>query len=237
MFRAIRQMEREAIPGVDGIVYVSRSARDHLLDWLPEAATVRSEVVPNFVAPVPEPPDREPIGDLVTVGSLDPRKNHRFLLEVLAAAKQKGRAPTLDVFGEGECRKELMEMSISLGLDGQVRFRGFRRDVRDVLPRYRAYVHPARYEILPLALVEALAAGLPIVAGAVGGIPEIYDDGVEGRFWSLDDPVSAATTLLGLLDYERARTKASAAALERYRSNFRADVVVPRLLSFLFATV
>ncbi len=100
---------------------------------------------------------------------------------------------------------------------------------------YRAYVHPARFEILPLALIEALAAGLPVVAGNVGGIPEIYDDGVEGRFWSLDDPVSAAATLLELLDCEPARSHTSAAALERYRRNFRADVVVPRLLSFLFA--
>jgi len=57
VFRAIRQMEREAIPRVDGIVYVSRSARDHLVDWLPEAAAVRSEVIPNFVAPFAEPRD------------------------------------------------------------------------------------------------------------------------------------------------------------------------------------
>ena len=235
VFRAIRQMEREVIPAVDGIVYVSRSARDHLLDWLPEAAEVRSEVVPNFVAPMAAGPDDGPLGDLVTVGSLDPRKNHRFLLEVLAAARKKSRSPTLDIFGDGECRKELVELSTSLGLADQVRFHGFRRDVRSLLPRYRAYVHPARFEILPLALIEALAAGLPVVAGNVGGIPEIYDDGVEGRFWSLDDPVSAAATLLELLDCEPARSHASAAALERYRRNFRADVVVPRLLSFLFA--
>ena len=86
-----------------------------------------------------------------------------------------------------------------------------------------------------MALVEALAAGLPIVAGAVGGIPELYDEGVEGRFWSLDDPVSAAATLLELLDGEPGRNRAAAAALERYQDNFRADVVVPKLLSFLFA--
>jgi glycosyltransferase involved in cell wall biosynthesis len=237
VFRAIRRMEREVIPALDGIIYVSRSARDHLLGWLPEAAAVRSEVVPNFVAPVATPPDQGPLGDLVTVGSLDPRKNHRFLLEVLAAARRKGRSPTLDIFGDGECRKELVELSRALGVADQVRFQGFRGDVRELLPRYRAYVHPARFEILPLALIEALAAGLPVVAGHVGGIPEIYDDGVEGRFWSLDDPVSAAATLLELLDSEPARAKASAAALERYRSNFRADVVVPRLLSFLFAKV
>ncbi len=235
VFRAIRRMEREVVPSVDAIVYVSRSAQEHLLAWLPEAARVRSGVFPNFVAPVPARPDQRLQGDLVTVGSLDPRKNHRFLLEVIAAAREKGRVLTLDIFGDGECRKQLVALSGSLGLNDQVRFRGFHHDVRDVLPLYRVYVHAARFEIFPLALVEALAAGLPIVAGAVGGIPELYDEGVEGRFWSLDDPVSAAATLLELLDGEPGRHRAAAAALERYRDNFRADVVVPKLLSFLFA--
>ena len=77
------------------------------------------------------------------------------------------RSLTLDVFGDGPCRKDLLRQA-HLGLETQVRFRGFRPDVRDFLPGYRAYVHASYSESLPLAIIEAMAAGLPIVAGDTG---------------------------------------------------------------------
>ena len=98
-------------------------------------------------------------------------KNHRFLLQVLAEAKRAGRHLTLDVFGEGPCRKDLLRQTSSLGLEGQVRFRGFRPDVRDFLPRYRAYVHASYSESSSLAIMEAMAAGLPIMAATSGPSP------------------------------------------------------------------
>jgi glycosyltransferase involved in cell wall biosynthesis len=236
VFRAIRQVEREVIPQVDGLVYVSRWARDALLGWLPEAAAVPSAVIGNFVAPLPVEPDQEPRGDLVTTGNLDLVKNHRFLLAVLAEAKRAGRSLTLDVFGEGPCRKDLLRLTHSLGLEEQVRFRGFRPDVRDFLPGYRAYVHASYSESSSLAIMEAMAAGLPIVAGRTGPISELCDDGVEARFWPLDDPAQAAAMLIDLLDSESARMKAARAARERFRHDFDADVVAPELLSFLRGT-
>jgi glycosyltransferase involved in cell wall biosynthesis len=151
----------------------------------------------------------------------------------LAEANRAGRSLTLDVFGDGPCRKDLLLQTRSLGLDEQVRFHGFRADVRDFLPGYRAYVHASYSESLPLAIIEAMAAGLPIVAGDTGGISELCDDGVEARFWPLDDPTQAAATLIDLLDCEPARLKAACAASERFRREFDADAVVPRLLSFL----
>ena len=191
VFRAIRQLERQVIPRVDGLVYVSRWARDALLSWLPEAAEVPSAVIGNFVAPIASEPLHEPIGDLVTTGNLDIVKNHRFLLTVLAEASRAGRALTLDVFGEGPCRKDLVQQAHSLGLEEQVRFRGFRPDVRDFLPGYRAYVHASYSESSSLAIIEAMAAGLPIVAGDIGPISELCDGGTEARFWPLDNPAQA----------------------------------------------
>ena len=233
VFRAIRQVEREVIPLADGIVYVSQWAQDALASWLPEAAAVPSAVIGNFVAPLPAKTCQEPLRDLVTVGNLDLVKNHRFLLEVLAQAKRAGRALSLDVFGDGPCRRDLLQQAGTLGLDDQVRFLGFRPDVRDFLPCYRAYVHASYSESLPLAIIEAMAAGLPIVAGNTGGICEICDDGVEARFWCLDNPAQAAATLTELLDCEPARLKAASAAGERFRRDFDADIVGPRLWSFL----
>jgi glycosyltransferase involved in cell wall biosynthesis len=235
VFRAIRQVERETIPQVDGLVYVSRWAQNGLLSWLPEAAAVPSSVIDNFVAPLPHLSNQELIGDLVTVGNLLLAKNHRFLLDVLAAAKQAGRSITLDVFGEGPLRKDLQARARSLGLEGQVRFRGFRQDVRDFLPRYRAYVHASYSESSSLAIIEAMAADLPIVAGNIGPIAELCDDGVEARFWSLDDASQAAATLLELLDCEPARLRAATAAGARFRRDFDANLVAPRLSSFLMA--
>jgi glycosyltransferase involved in cell wall biosynthesis len=236
VFRAIRRTERDVIPQVDGIVYVSEWARSALLGWLPEAAAVPSAVIGNFVAPLELASGQsgeEVLGDLVTTGNLDLVKNHRYLLAVVAEAKRAGRPLTLDVFGDGPCRRDLVQLTRSLGLDDLVRFRGFRRDVRDFLPRYRAYVHASYSESSSLAIMEAMAAGLPIVAGNIGAIAELCDDGVEGRFWSLDDPPKAAATLLDLLDSEPALAAAAAAASERFRTSFDADVVGPRLVTFL----
>jgi glycosyltransferase involved in cell wall biosynthesis len=126
-----------------------------------------------------------------------------------------------------------LRLTRSLGLDGQVRFRGFRPDVRNLLPGYRAYVHTSYSESSSFAIVEAMAAGLPIVAGNIGPISELCEDGVEGRFWSLEDPAQAATTLLELLDCEPARMKAADAARYRFHRDFDAENVAPKLVAFL----
>ncbi len=236
LFRAIRQYERQTIPRVDGLVYVSQSARNGILSWLPEVSAVPSAVISNFVTPLRPESAQEPLGDLVTTGSLLHWKNHRFLLEVLAQAKRTGRSLTLDVFGEGPLRKDLLRQARSLGLQEQVRFRGFRPDVREFLPRYRAYVHASYVDSQSLAIIEAMAAGLPIVAADVGGIPELCDDGVEARFWPLDDPAQATAMLIDLLDCEAARRKAGRAASERFHREFDANVVAPQLRSFLLGT-
>jgi len=233
VFRAIRQLEREVIPQVDGLVYVSKWARDALVDWLPEAAAVPSAVIGNFVAPLPAEGPPQARGDLVTVGNLEVAKNHRFLLTVLAEAKRAGRSLTLDVFGQGPCLGDLQGQARSLGLEGQVRFRGFRPDVRELLPGYRAYVHASYTESSSLAIMEAMAAGLPVVAGGIGPIPELCDDGVEARFWPLDDPARAAALLMDLLNSEPERLKAARAARERFHRDYDADVVGPKLRSFL----
>jgi glycosyltransferase involved in cell wall biosynthesis len=233
VFQAIRQFERETIPLVDGIVYVSNAVRSALLAWLPEAVSAPSAVINNFVASSSSSPCQEPCGDLVSIGALRPLKNHRFLLEILSEVKRTGRSITLDVFGDGPSRKELEQLTRSLGLENQVRWRGFRQDVRKLMSGYKIYVHTSYSEAHPLAIVEAMAAGLPIIAGDVGGISEMGDNGLEIRFWPLDDPAKAAAVLLELLDCEPLRLKAASAAASRFKRDFDADVVGARLLAFL----
>jgi len=236
LFRAVRGYEKDVISQVDRIVYVSRWGRDALLDWFPQAAAVPSAVIGNFVAALPVVPrSSQPAADLVTVGNLEGIKNHAYLFRVLAEAKRAGRVYTLDVFGEGPRRRHLERLISDLGLERQVRMHGFRSDVRTLLPGYRAYLHASASESLPLAVIEAMAAGLPVLAGATGGIPELFDDGVEGRFWSLNHPLEAASMLTALLDDEDGRLRMGRAALDRFRREFDAQVVAPRLLSFMGA--
>jgi glycosyltransferase involved in cell wall biosynthesis len=233
VFRGIRQLEREVIPRVDGAVFVSTWAREALLSWFPEAEAVPFAVISNFVTPSGGEPNIQPQGDLVTIGSLEPVKNHRYLLQVLAEAKRVGHNLTLDVFGDGPLRNGLVTQARSLGIEEQVRFRGFRPDVRDFLPGYRVYVHASYSESSSFAIMEAMAAGLPIVSGRIGPLGELFDDGVEGRFWTLEDPVEAASTLVELVDSEPTRLEAAAAAETRFHRDYNAEVIGPQLVSFL----
>jgi glycosyltransferase involved in cell wall biosynthesis len=233
VFRAIRRLEREVITQLDGLVYVSEWARDALLKWLPEAAAVPSAVIGNAVAEVTAEQRPVPYADLVTVGRLDAPKNHRFLLEVLAEAKSAGRPVTLDIFGDGPLRNDLKRRISELGLAEQVRLRGFRPDVRTFLPSYRVYVHASYLETSSFAIIEAMAAGLPIVAGDIGPISELCNDGVEARFWPLDNSSRAATILTELLDSESALVEAGQASLKRFQSDFDVEVVGARIRSFL----
>lgn len=237
VYRSVQRIEAEAIRQLDGIVYVSKWARDSLLAWLPEAAAIPSAVFGNAVAPVTAQERQKPLADIVTVGRLDGQKNHKFILQVLAEANRAGQRVTLDIYGEGPLRDELSRQIRSFGLEGQVRLQGYRRDVRQVLPAYRVYVHPSCYEVAPLAIIEALGAGLPVVAARVGGIPEMIEEGVEGRFWPVDDPASAAAVLLELLNSEPALERAAVAARDKFERDFNINAVGARLRSFLFEGV
>jgi len=81
--------------------------------------------------------------------------------------------------------------------------------------------------------MEAMAASLPIVAADIGPISELCDQGMEARFWPLDDPARAAAILIDLVDNEPTRLKAARAARERFGRDYDAAVVGPELRSFL----
>jgi glycosyltransferase involved in cell wall biosynthesis len=235
-YRWIRSTERQVVPRVDGLVFVSTWARAALSDWMPEVDEVPASVINNFVqvAPIDDAPATT--GDLVSVGNLEAVKNHRFLLRLLAAAKRAGRVYSLDVFGEGIERQRLLTLADQLGVREQVRLHGFRRDIRARLPRYRAYVHASYSESSSLAIMEAMAAGLPVLSGSAGALVELFSDPGEGRFLPLDDAEEAARILIALMEDPGELARAGRAAKERFRSHYDADVVAPELLRFLRPT-
>jgi len=236
LFAAIQRLERQVVDRVDGLIYVSDFSRCLMEDRIPRSRDVPAIVVPN---PVPAAPDVVSNGagrlaaDLITVGSLEPRKNHVFLLRVLHEARRQGHRYTLSIVGDGPERANLERTTRSLGVADQVTFWGYRADARVLMRRHRAYCHSARMESFGIVIAEAMAEGLPVLAPAVGGIPEVFRAGIDGQRWPLDDAAAAARVLIDMLDDEARRRTMAAQARARARSEFDAKAVVRRVATFL----
>lgn len=164
---------------------------------------------------------------LVAVGNLYPVKGHRVLLRALGMLVDHATLPPwrLAVCGRGEEEAALRALAAELGITDRVHLLGLRGDVTDVLAAGDCYVMPSRSEGLPLALVEAMAAGLPIVASRVGGIPEVVSDGVEAVLVPPDDPAALASALAALLRDAPRRAELGAAAEGRARREFDVRVM------------
>lgn len=110
---------------------------------------------------------------LGVVAQLIPRKGHRFLLKVLPELLLKYPNLHVLIFGQGPLRSELSEEVARPEYCGRVQMVGFRDDLRRVMPNLYAVVHPAEREGLGVALLQASACGVPVIAAEAGGIPEI----------------------------------------------------------------
>lgn len=120
----------------------------------------------------------------LAVGRLEPQKDYPNLLQALARLAAREASPgrwQVAVAGQGPLAAELAAESARLGLGGRLRFLGLRRDVPRLLAAADAFVLPSAWEGTPLALLEALAAGLPAVATAVGGNAEVLAGLEPGR--------------------------------------------------------
>jgi glycosyltransferase involved in cell wall biosynthesis len=163
-------------------------------------------------------PDGIPV--IGILGRLHPAKGHPVLFEAVRRLLAHGRRVAVLVVGEGELREELEALARRLGLDGSVRFLGRRADIPAILNLLDVVVMPSRWEGLPIALLEAMAAGRPVVAAAVGGIPEVIVDGETGVLVPPGDPERLCAAVARLLDgpgeARRLGEAARACALARY---------------------
>lgn len=170
---------------------------------------------------------------LLNVGRIDHQKGLDILVEALAqvVSQRPWRLACVGgaTIGSGEQRShgywsELRSQARRLGLEERVRFLGWRDDVPALLEASDVYVHAARYEGWPLAVIEAMAAGRPVVATDCVGRPTGFEDGVHGfivKTGSVEELAAAVSEALALSDEERTRWGEDARELAREHYDVR----------------
>jgi glycosyltransferase involved in cell wall biosynthesis len=157
-----------------------------------------------------------------TIARLDPVKE---LGTMIQAAAMLGRPTALWIVGDGPERARLEAMRGQLGQDCDIRFLGQREDARRLLAGCDIYVNSSVSEGVSLTILEAMAAGLPVVATRVGGTPEVLDDSC-GRLVPARDVTALAEALGDLAGRADERTRLGLAARERAQARFTLDRMV-----------
>lgn len=212
-----------AVRGADLIIAVSRAVAL-------EIPSLKPVVVHAGVAPRKEGcAGHAEAGTATIVGAacrLVPLKGLLDLIRAVAVLSPEFPTLRLEIAGAGPERENLEREVERMGLAGQVRFLGWQRDLRATFRRWDVFAMPSLDEGLPIATLEAMAEGLPVVATSIGGLPELVEDGRTGYLVPPSD-VQALIGCLRLLlrDPARRRTMGDE-GLARIRSHFSVERMV-----------
>jgi glycosyltransferase involved in cell wall biosynthesis len=156
---------------------------------------------------------------IVNVGRFESVKNHRLLIDAFAAGLGHEPRSHLLLAGDGILHRELETHVASLSLHDRVHFLGIRDDIPDLLAACDIFAFASDHEGSPLSVMEAMAAGLPIVGTAVGGVPEMVPDGQAGLLVPPRDCV-ALSSALGRLHLNRQLRSAMALRAAEHAGRF-----------------
>ena len=152
----------------------------------------------------------------LAVGRLEPEKDYPTMFRAVAEARSRRPACKLVVAGDGRHRDAIVAARDRLGLgDEAVRLLGARDDVSRLMVAADGYLMSSVTEALPLVLLEASAAGLPIVTTRVGGTPEVVTDGINGYLATVGDAAGLASAMVRLADTDQPARAAMGAAGHR----------------------
>jgi glycosyltransferase involved in cell wall biosynthesis len=220
----------------DRVIAISRAIGDVLLgEGLPadKLRVVRSAVVAQDFD---RPCSRERVlgglglgSDVLLVGvvaQLIERKGHRFMLDALPALAAAHPHMQLVLFGKGHLAGRLQDRIDAEGLADHARLAGFRDDMSDILPCLDLLVHPATMEGLGVSLLQASAAGVPIVASRAGGIPEAVHDDVNGLLVPPADVPALIAAVDRMLARPELRRRLGEGGRRLVREAFSVDVMV-----------
>jgi glycosyltransferase involved in cell wall biosynthesis len=190
------------------------------LDELPAAS---SEIPPGEVVPADAPL-------VLAVGRLIEQKDHATLLRAFAEVREQHRDAHLAILGWGRLEAALGAQVRELGLEGSAHLLG-RVEPRDWLTRADVFAHTPRWEGFGLVLLEAMLAGLPVVATRVSAVPEIVLDGETGTLVAPGDNAAVADRLSQLLADPALRTRLGTAGQARARTEFSVEQMTKRTIA------
>lgn len=162
---------------------------------------------------------------LAVASNLEHWKGIDVLLDACARSESK---PRLEVYGDGMLRGDLERQARDLGVAAT--FHGFVPDFPDRLDGVDVYVQPSRADNLPISVLEAMAAGVPVIGTRVGGVPEEVADGVTGLVVEVDDAPALAAAIDRLATDPEFRSTLGAAGADRVAERFSADGVARRMV-------
>lgn len=168
-------------------------------------------------------PDEKVVG---CVARLRPQKAYELFLKV--AARILGQISNVKflIVGDGEEYNRLVNLCNYLGITSYVYFTGARADVERVISIFDVFLLTSLYEGMPICLLESMASGIPIVATAVGGVPELIQDGVSGFVVHSRDPDQIAERVIRLLSNDDLRIKMGRTGQRVYQTKFTAKKMV-----------
>lgn len=225
-------MERLAARFTTSVITVSDKDRElalsaNLLD-ASKVVTITNGI-PDLVEPRLEAdPARNP-PRLVMVARHQPPKDYETLLRALRDLLDLDWS--LACVGDGRLEGANRDLCSQLGLDDRTVFLGARRDVPEILAGSQILVLSSKSEGLPLSILEGMRAGLPIVAAAVGGIPDVVTEGKTGLLVPAGDPVALSLALRSLICSPSDRAAFGTASRRRYLEAFTLDRMFSRTKS------
>ena len=204
----LRRINKYLLKNTSRVIAVSRAVAESLRQngvIEPSKITVvhNGIDIDRFARPITDD-DARPVL-IGTVGHLAPIKGHDIFVRAAALISQRRRDVNFVIIGEDKSpekdyRKLLESLIAKLDLGGTVTMPGWQDDIPSLLSSLTLFVSAARSEPFGLSIVEAMAAGLPIVAATSEGALEIIEDGVSGKLVPVDDPESLAEAINNLLD-------------------------------------
>jgi glycosyltransferase involved in cell wall biosynthesis len=179
----------------------------------------------------------DPAGLVIgTLGRLTPIKGQADLVLAFAQVRKEVEAAWLLLVGDGEEREALQRLARRLGVGKRVVFAGWREEVPAVLRAMDIFAFPSLNEGMGKALVEAMYAGLPVVATRVGGVPELIGEGAAGLLVPPGQPGPLAAALLELAGDEERRRRLGAAAA-RKAGEYSVESMIEKLAALYWAVL
>lgn len=240
--RMYEWLDSQSLSFMDRVIAVSSGMKEH--PRIRNRSALALEVVANGIPLEAESLQKDAVGlngeitafcrqgfTIGAIGRLSPEKGFEALLEAVATLSAQGTDIRLVILGEGGLRNSLETAVRKLGIAEFVLMPGYVRDARRYLPFFSLFAMPSLTEGLPMVLLEAMQAAVPIVASRVGGIPEVLQHGRCGLLMEPGDQKALELGIRAVMDDNGAAKQRVLAARERVDNEFSSRIMAEKYLT------